>query len=184
MNEKVDLRIIKTKRTLYNTLETLMKTQAFEEIKVSDICSHALINRSTFYSHYTDKYELLNDYINVMKNNLSEKLSQNQNYKNTKDYYMEMLSLLLEHIESKKADYAAIMVNNKNSIVMDIIYDVSNRFIINEINNSIRDVDIPSEIISKFYSGAIFNVCIDWINSKKYSKKEILNFFDKLLPEN
>ena len=41
--------------------------KTFEKIKVSDICKKALINISTFYSHYNDKYELLVDFINVLK---------------------------------------------------------------------------------------------------------------------
>ena len=48
---KNDLRVIKTKTTLYNTLKELMQEKTFEEIKVSDICSKALINRSTFTDH-------------------------------------------------------------------------------------------------------------------------------------
>ena len=43
------------------------KDKTFEEINVSDICKKALINRSAFYSHYYDKYELLVDFINVLK---------------------------------------------------------------------------------------------------------------------
>ena len=35
------------------------KDKTFEEIKVSDICKKALINRSTFYSHYNDFLLLL-----------------------------------------------------------------------------------------------------------------------------
>ena len=69
MNKK-DLRVIKTKKILYTTLIDLMKEKKFEEIKVSDICDQALINRSTFYSHYTDKYELLADYIIDLKKSL------------------------------------------------------------------------------------------------------------------
>mgnify|MGYP004660683401 FL=1 len=61
MKEKKDLRIIKTKIALYNALTNLMKNKTFEEIRVSDICNEALINRSTFYAHYEDKYELLVD---------------------------------------------------------------------------------------------------------------------------
>ena len=56
-NEKIDFRIVKTKKVLYTTLIELMKEMPFEEIKVSDICTRALVNRSTFYSHYSDKYE-------------------------------------------------------------------------------------------------------------------------------
>ena len=58
MNEN-DLRVIKTKNALFNALIELMKDKTFEEIKVSDICNKALINRSTFYAHFDDKYDLL-----------------------------------------------------------------------------------------------------------------------------
>ena len=67
MDKKDDLRVIKTKKILYETLIELMKTKTFEEIKVSDICTKALINRSTFYAHYEDKYELLLEFINSLK---------------------------------------------------------------------------------------------------------------------
>ena len=54
MSKKVDLRIIKTKKNLYEGLLSLMKERTFEEIKVSDICNAALTNRSTFYDHFSD----------------------------------------------------------------------------------------------------------------------------------
>ena len=60
VKKKKDLRIIKTQKILYNTLLELLKEQPFEKIKVSNICQRARINRSTFYSHYNDKYELRN----------------------------------------------------------------------------------------------------------------------------
>ena len=46
--EKKDLRIVKTKNALYLALVDLMKDKTFEEIKVSEICNKALINRSTY----------------------------------------------------------------------------------------------------------------------------------------
>ena len=55
MKNKTDLRIIKTNNALFNALLELMKEKTFEEIKVSDVCSKALVNRSTFYAHYSDK---------------------------------------------------------------------------------------------------------------------------------
>ena len=65
--DKTDLRIVKTNKALYEALLLLMKEKTFEEIKISDLCQKALINRSTFYAHYNDKYELLVDFINVLK---------------------------------------------------------------------------------------------------------------------
>ena len=69
MNKKTDLRIVKTKKVLFDTLIKLMRQKNFDKIKISDICDEALINRSTFYAHYEDKYELLDDFIEDLKMN-------------------------------------------------------------------------------------------------------------------
>ena len=114
MNKK-DLRVIKTKNNLYNTLIELMKEKQFEEIKVSDICSHALVNRSTFYAHYNDKYDLLEEYIKQLKENFTKELETNKHIENTKEYYMEMIKIFLNHVEDKKEIYKKLMINNRNS---------------------------------------------------------------------
>ncbi len=110
MEKKIDLRVIKTKKVLCESLLELMREKAFEDIKVSDICEKALINRSTFYAHYADKYELFLAYIDNLKNSLAKELEKNTNISNSKEYYLEMVNLFLNHvIEQKKSvlsDYA------------------------------------------------------------------------------
>lgn len=77
MKEKTDLRVIKTRNVLYKALIDLMKEKLFEEIKVSDICNKALLNRSTFYAHYQDKYELLQDFLNFLQKEFIKELEKN-----------------------------------------------------------------------------------------------------------
>ena len=98
MDKKTDLRIIKTKKVLFDALISLLEEMPFEEIKISDICDRALINRSTFYSHYQDKYELLSNYIYELKNALTEDLNKNDSSNNPREYYMQMISIFLNHI--------------------------------------------------------------------------------------
>lgn len=98
---KTDLRVIKTEKILNETLLEILKEKSFEEVKVSDICDKALINRSTFYSHFTDKYDLLNSLIKNMKKYLIEELHKNKNVSNSKEYYIELISILLNHLEEK-----------------------------------------------------------------------------------
>lgn len=106
MEEKKDLRIIKTRKALYQAFLKLMKSKPFEQIKVSDICNEALVNRSTFYDHYTDKYDLLEEYINSLKDTLTNEITKEDNIeKNTKKYYIEIIKLLLYHIEKEKDTY-------------------------------------------------------------------------------
>lgn len=66
MEKREDIRITKSKRDLCNALVELMKNTPFKKITVGDICSTAMINKMTFYKHYADKYELLNDvFLNI-----------------------------------------------------------------------------------------------------------------------
>lgn len=184
MNNKKDLRIIKTQKCLYDALVNLMKDRPFEEIKVSNICNEAMINRSTFYAHYNDKYELLADYIKDLKELLTKELDKNKNISNTKEYYLEMIRLLLNHIEDRKNTYIEIMINNKNSITMDIFYDVINADITKRIkNDGANKGKIPSEIIAKFYIGAVFNVSTEWLKKdRKYTREDLLMYLDRLIP--
>ncbi len=53
-----DLRVIKTKKHIEDALIDLLYQKDFHAITVQDILDTALINRSTFYKHYADKYAL------------------------------------------------------------------------------------------------------------------------------
>ena len=185
MDKKDDLRVIKTKKILYETLIELMKTRTFEEIKVSDICTKALINRSTFYAHYDDKYELLLEFINSLKEEFINELSKNKNILNTREYYLEMIRLFLDHIENKKDIYNAIMINNRNSIMMDILSSVANNEVIKKMESSNISTKVPANIIAKFYLGGVINLGIEWLrDTNKNSKEEIIKYLEILLPEN
>lgn len=54
----MDLRIEKTKRAIRNAFIELRSKKPLEKITVKELCSLACINKSTFYSHYEDIYDL------------------------------------------------------------------------------------------------------------------------------
>lgn len=58
-NQSIDRRIIRTRLAIRNALVTLIKEKGFDALTVSDIVVRANINRGTFYLHYKDKYDLL-----------------------------------------------------------------------------------------------------------------------------
>ena len=184
MNNKIDLRVIKTKKILFEALVTLMEQKDFEKIKISDICDQALINRSTFYAHYEDKYDLLLAMINDLKNNLEHELKENKEEDISKNYFMEFLKILINHVDEKRETYNSILKNDKNGIVMGFLIDVSYRDLTSRLKNNNLISIIPIDVITKFYIGGIVNVGIDWIKNKnKYIKEELLLYFDKLIPD-
>jgi len=178
-----DLRVLKTKKSIYEALLHLMEQHAFEEIKVSEICEDAMINRSTFYAHFEDKYALFDSFINDLRESLKKELEKNHNITSSKKYYMEVIKLLLEHMEEKKDIYSTIMVHNRNSVAMDMICDTIKSDIANRLRDETKNT-IPTDFVSNFYLGAIINIGIEGIlSSSPYSKEEILKYLDALIPE-
>ena len=59
MSEKVDRRVRKTKAQLRAGLARLMQKKSIKEITVKELVEEVDINRSTFYLHYTDIYQML-----------------------------------------------------------------------------------------------------------------------------
>lgn len=57
----MDKRIKKTKKNLKTTLISMMSDTAFEDISITELCKRADISRITFYTHYSDKYALIDD---------------------------------------------------------------------------------------------------------------------------
>jgi AcrR family transcriptional regulator len=58
-NEKTDARVRRTRDALGDALVALMQEKPFDTITVQDVLDRAHVSRSTFYSHYSDKDDLL-----------------------------------------------------------------------------------------------------------------------------
>lgn len=58
MANKDDLRVIKTRKLIKETFFKMRETMPLEKIHVRELCKQAMINKSTFYNHYTDIYDL------------------------------------------------------------------------------------------------------------------------------
>lgn len=186
MEKKEDLRITKTKKLLYEALLKEMETKAFEDIKVNDLCTISMINRSTFYSHYNDKYDLFVDLLNTLKKELFDKLDENKFIVSTKEYYMELIRLLLDHLEEHKKIYYSIILSNRNSLVVDIILDTTIKDINRRLNiSNIDRKSVPADVIINFYLGAVSMVGLNYLKSdNKYSKQDIINYLSVLIPNN
>ena len=55
----IDRRVSRTRNALYEAISALMLTKPYAEIEVQDITARANVGRSTFYTHFRSKDELL-----------------------------------------------------------------------------------------------------------------------------
>lgn len=54
----MDLRVVKTRKAIREAFLAIRRTTPLEKVRVRDICREALINKSTFYHHYEDAFDL------------------------------------------------------------------------------------------------------------------------------
>lgn len=76
MKEKTDRRIKYTKALLKEALVELLKEYHISKISVTALCDAADVNRSTFYAHYTDQFDLLRQVEDDVIKNLKSFLEQ------------------------------------------------------------------------------------------------------------
>src|SRR5262245_39795375 len=99
-----DLRVRRTRLALRQALLALIEEKGFDAIIVQDITERAMINRVTFYKHYRDKYDLLEQTMHEMLGELSptvETLLQEP----TNDAVVNELVPWLEHVATHARFY-------------------------------------------------------------------------------
>src|SRR6266536_5855376 len=76
MREQVDLRVRRTQTNLREALIDLIEEKGFDAVTVGDIAERAMVNRTTFYRHYPDKYALVTGIFEEAVNQVISELGQ------------------------------------------------------------------------------------------------------------
>lgn len=100
--KKTDRRIIRTKQTLRKSFFTLLKTQPIQKITVSKICELSNINRSTFYTYYSNPQDLLLSIEDEMIEALEQKLKNS----------IALLPSAVVHYVSEHRDLVSLVFSN------------------------------------------------------------------------
>ena len=74
-NKKADRRVKYTKMVLKESFIALLEKKDISKISIKEICADADINRATFYAHYNDQYDLMNQIQNELLENVIMHLS-------------------------------------------------------------------------------------------------------------
>ena len=69
-----DRRVRRTKRLLRDALVSLVLERGYSAVTVEDVTERADVGRATFYTHYTDKDELLGQIVADLGEDLKERL--------------------------------------------------------------------------------------------------------------
>ncbi len=72
--KKTDLRVVKTKRAIYAALERLLHKKSIDKITVAELSREAMINKGTFYLHYTDIFDLFQQALKLHMQEIADRI--------------------------------------------------------------------------------------------------------------
>lgn len=182
MPEIKDLRTIKTLSTIRNALTQLLLEKKFKNITIDEIAKIGVINRSTFYLHYHDKYDLLDDLVNQKIKKVINTIQDEPHITHGKlDYQMfsNDLELSLDVIASEQHFYQ-FMLNDEEDLglrkkIEDALFDkLSQSFPVKTV--------VERELLLKIMSTIYVSVITWWLNknmvySTQYMAAELVKFF-------
>jgi AcrR family transcriptional regulator len=100
-----------TKMVLRDSLTGLMKEKSILKITIKDICEVADVSRSTFYAHYKDQYDLLQQIQEETIANI-EKLLEKYNHDESRASIIKMLEELLYYIADNGESIQVLLSEN------------------------------------------------------------------------
>lgn len=112
--ENVDRRIRKTRRCLRECLTELLKKKKIQDITVREISDMADINRGTFYLHYRDVFDLMEQVENELLEELEDVLNRYEPgvfLTKTSGFFTEVFTLVKEN-----ADIVAILIGENGDL--------------------------------------------------------------------
>ncbi|MCB2307366.1 hypothetical protein LGL08_09690 [Clostridium estertheticum] len=157
-----DVRIIKNKRNIEAALINLLKEKDFIHITIKDICEASLTSRSTFYSHYLDKYDLLEKivthYTDLIKQKAKIRFFQMQS-DNIETFIKEMAQTYLQHQEDLKVLLKVHIPNGDlRAKIEEILFSQCHAFLQQQQKMTI----VSTELLARLYVANVFAL-INWI---------------------
>lgn len=180
-----DRRIQKTRKLLHEAVISLILEKAYESISVQDILDRANVGRSTFYTHYQNKDELL---ISGVHEDLRDMLKTAQArasaasgrpYENIIAFSPAMFEHAYEYRGVWKAmlrsKAGAIVRQNIQSMLADLIRESCRK----EFHRHSRtESEIPFELMVHFLASTFMSVMTWWLNqANPFPPKRIDGFF-------
>lgn len=181
-NKKTDLRVIRTRKLLMDAFLKLSSEKKFDDIKIRDITSEAMVNRSTFYSHFRDKYDLMDVSIteHIIKNVVEDlKSFEGLSKKTAKDVFMRLTEFhadlsgkIYRKCEQTYAPFNATIENKIRNALEEIFYSLLLE------QNPLMDLD-TIKIDSAVLSCGIYGATLDWkensnLSAEEYIKKALI----------
>ncbi|HKU31483.1 TetR/AcrR family transcriptional regulator [Arthrobacter sp. NyZ413] len=109
-----DRRVRRTRAALTQALLVLMTTKSYEAITVQDLIDRADVGRSTFYAHFADKDELLDESVEVLRAMVEE---PGVPHRPTRGQPLPFATIFFHHVSDQRGLLSALLGHGASGTV-------------------------------------------------------------------
>ena len=161
--KRIDLRVVKTKETLHESLISLLNDKSLHSISITEICQVAKINRGTFYLHYGKVEDLFEEYFKEIMKDLADSYMEpykHVQFLNTKELDPSTIRIF-HHIEKYKKFYRIVFSKHVPLSYYYLLFDQMNNLLKKDLKLHDKD-GIEEDMLSAYQANAILGMVIQW----------------------
>lgn len=173
--DKKDLRIVKTKELIHLTLINLLKKKKLSQIKITELCREANINRGTFYFHYEEITDVFKELFTEIIADLKE--SYYEPYKKNEQLTLNNLNpdniRIFHHIKRYEEFYRIVLSEEVSMKYYYMLFDAI-RNIYQSDTNYLIDESYDTYVYS-YQVNAIMGLIIEWYRNNFSETADTMN---------
>ena len=165
---KVDRRILRTRKLLWEALIALIEEKDYSEITIQDIADRANVNRVTFYLHYRDKQDLLVKSVEVIFEELTAKTTPLTGEDFRLDVAPEGMTLVYRHIAENARFYRKLLGENGIPLLVDRLRKFLAELTMQRFRLITRPESpgpVPLEVVAEYAAGSIIGLITWWLEN-------------------
>ena len=168
---KIDRRIRKTQKALFDSLMQLLEKQPINKVSVSDLCALADINRSSFYRYYSDPFDMLEQ----VERKFFEDFSATWNVYTTQHSFSEIVLVFVSKIFESQAFCRILFGPHGNSRLLEQLLQVAYATCITDFKKRSPDVDnLQLEYLYAFLVHGSLGIIQQWLNNSCKESPDII----------
>ena len=188
MNNKNDLRIMKTKKSIRSAFGKLLKDYSIQELTINQICTEAGISRITFYNHYQDKFDLFYNILIDEKEKLSNMFLEKAGGLSLALNLHKCIMIFIEQVVNECIKYRELILSvihhDDNATIQYIAKDVLEKAF-NEFGEKYhieKFIKMPVAVACAYITGGVISLMHYFLtNINDYSKEDILKYCEKMI---
>ncbi len=177
--DKTDRRSQRTHRLVNAAMLELLFEKQYDGITIQDILDRAGIGRSTFYTHYFDKEDVLTSIAEQMLEMLGQQFAQRQ----AEQKIIPALELF-QHVQQNQQYFQAMLRSHGG----DVLWEAAQTVLSKNVEQSLTVLYaekhppmVPLSVASQYLAGAFLNLLMWWLKAEMpYTPEHMESIFQQL----